>query len=375
MPAAETQPTQAEPQPPGDSAPAAETGPTQAGPEPAGDSASVQAEPQLSGTAGITPPLAEAEAERTEVLPSPAEEEPDRPTDLPARPVFPGTGTGTAEPSPFPGATPSDGPEPAGAESERTENQRTENLRLPSPSSERIGGFAAAAGRATPHPTAPQSAETAAADPRPFPAPRPQPGPSASRTVRWLPLGAIGALVLLVVAAIAVATTGDGTAAAPAAPVTQAPPSKSAAPVRSLQFALRAAGGDQRCASHAFGDAQASLQRTSCSGVRRASYAATVDGRGGAVTVGIVEFPDAAQAAAFKAVADTPGGGGVLDLATETGQWGATPAPQFENAAYASKLDGSSVRLVQAVWAPGPSSPDDPGLVRAAKAALDLPAR
>jgi hypothetical protein len=107
--------------------------------------------------------------------------------------------------------------------------------------------------------------------------------------------------------------------------------------------------------------------------VKRASYAATVDGRAGAVTIGIVDFPDAAQAAAFKAVADTPGGGGILDLATETGQWGAPAPPRFENAAYASKLTGTSVRLVQAVWAPGPSTPDDPGLARAAKAALDLP--
>jgi hypothetical protein len=198
--------------------------------------------------------------------------------------------------------------------------------------------------------------------------------------VRWLPLGAIGLLVAIVVAAVAVASTGDDTTAAPAGPPTSAaqpPPaagSSSVAPARSLQFALRAADSDQRCASHAFGDAQASLQRTSCSGVRRASYAATVDGRAGAVTVGIVAFPDAGQAAAFKAIADTPGGGGILDLASETGKWGGT-APQFENAAYASKLEGTSVRVVQAVWAPGPSTPDDPGLARAAKAALDLPAQ
>ncbi|WP_410613981.1 hypothetical protein [Amycolatopsis sp. lyj-109] len=212
--------------------------------------------------------------------------------------------------------------------------------------------------------------------PQSFPRPRPTPAPAAApRTVRWLPLGAIGALVLLAGAAIAVAATGDGTAAAPAPPPVTSRAAPVTTPVRSLQFALRAAGGDQRCASHAFGDAQASLQQTSCSGVKRASYAATVDGRPGAVTVGIIDFPDAAQAAAFKAVADTPGGGGVLDLATETGQWGATPTPRFENAAYASKLDGSSVRLVQAVWAPGPSTPDDPGLVRAAKGALDLPDR
>src|SRR6185312_12572792 len=106
----------------------------------------------------------------------------------------------------------------------------------------------------------------------------------------------IGLLVVLAVAAIAVATTGDGTAAAPP-PTLSSPPKSTAsskrAPVKSLQFALRAADGDQRCASHAFGDAQASLQQTSCSGVRRASYAATVDGRPGAVAIGIVDFPDA----------------------------------------------------------------------------------
>ncbi|MFJ7219826.1 hypothetical protein [Amycolatopsis sp. NPDC098790] len=218
--------------------------------------------------------------------------------------------------------------------------------------------------------------------PRPFPTPRPTPREAAptSKTVRWIPLAAIGLLVALVVAAIVVATSGENTetAAAPTgAPssTTQPPPPTSTPVARSLQFSLRAADHDQRCASHAFGDAQASLQQTSCSGVRRASYAATVDGRAAAVTIGIVEFPAAAQAAAFKAVADTPGGGGVLDLAAETGKWGATPAPRFENAAYASKTVGNSVRIVQAVWVPGPSTPDDPGLTRAVQAALDLPAQ
>ncbi|MFJ1763828.1 hypothetical protein ACIOD2_26175 [Amycolatopsis sp. NPDC088138] len=237
-----------------------------------------------------------------------------------------------------------------------------------------------------PHPGPPRPA--AAPLPRQetpaFPPPRanPRPAPAAaaptSRTVRWLPLGAIGLLVALVVAAVVVATSGDDTTAAPAsqAPVSQPPspqPTK-AAPAESLQFSLRAADGDQRCASHAFGDAQASLQQTSCSGVRRASYTTTVDGRAGAVTIGIVAFPDAAQAAAFKAITDTPGGGGILDLAAETGKWD-SPAPKFENAAYTSKLEGTSVRVVQAVWVPGPSTPDDPGLARAAKAALDLPAQ
>ncbi len=225
------------------------------------------------------------------------------------------------------------------------------------------------------------SPQPPADSPPPFPTPRPTPREPAptSKTVRWIPLAAIALLVALVVAAILVATSDSNTDTAaptvPPSPATQPPPQTSTPVARSLQFSLRAADRDQRCASHAFGDAQASLQQTSCSGVRRASYAANIDGRAAAVTIGIVEFGDAAQAAAFKAVADTPGGGGVLDLATETGKWGPTPAPRFENAAYASKVDGTSVRLVQAVWTPGPSTSDDPGLTRAVQAALDLPAQ
>ncbi|ADJ43902.1 hypothetical protein AMES_2079 [Amycolatopsis mediterranei S699] len=347
-----------------------------AGDRPAGEPSAAEP-PAAEPSAAELPETAPAEV--TEVLPSPVQAESDRtdpsvetePTELLPRPLQ--TEPGPADPSARPVFPGTESTSPS-VEAEPTEVLPTE--------AEHPTEAGSTTSQPAPPPTAPEpprgsSGPLPAASPQPFPRPRPKPEPAVTpRTVRWLPLGAIGALVLLVVAAVVVATTGDDTAAAPAPPPatskSQPPPTT---PVRSLQFALRAAGGDQRCASHAFGDTQASLQQTSCSGVKRASYAATVDGRGGAVTVGVVDFPDAAQAAAFKAVADTPGGGGVLDLATETGQWGATPVPRFENAAYASKLDGSSVRLVQAVWAPGPSTPDDPGLVRAATAALDLPAQ
>ena len=338
-------------------------------PEPAEPAQAEDAEPatepateaELAGSSphsGDEAPAFPAESERTEVLPAPVQK------DAPALPLFPGA---TAPPR-FPGSA-----QPDVHSSFADDTERTENLSSPT-----------APGRAEPGRSAPQAVTLGQInlppEPRPFPTPRPAPRDAAptSKTVRWLPLAAIGLLVALVVAAIAVATSGDDTAAAPTGPptpATQPPPQSTTAPAQSLQFALRAADRDQRCASHAFGDAQASLQQTSCSGVRRASYAATVDGREAAVTVGIVEFPDAAQAAAFKAVADTPGGGGILDLASETGKWGATPAPRFENAAYTSRVEGTSVRVVQAVWAPGPSTPDDPGLARAAKAALDLPAQ
>ncbi|MYW93681.1 hypothetical protein G3I59_24455 [Amycolatopsis rubida] len=207
------------------------------------------------------------------------------------------------------------------------------------------------------------------------------PGKPASRTVKWVPIAAIVLLVALVVSAIVVATNGgDDTAAAP--PAGSAPPSSvpspapssakpSVPPAPALAFEPRASSADQKCASHAFGDVQASLQQTSCSAVRRASYTALVDGRTAAVTVAVVEFSDAGQANHLKQVADNPGGGGILDVATETGKWPSGP-PQFDGAAYASKIDGNGVRIVQAVWQPGPSTADDPGLARAAKGALDL---
>jgi hypothetical protein len=388
-----------EPSTPAESAPAAApnttavlhaTNPTEPAPAPTpaaeaaaadsvpGQTAATAANPaSASGTAKSAAPdaLGFADSERTETLGKPAA----------VLPVFPG-----AEQIP---------PHRPAADTD-TDTERTETLR-PAADLERTESFNPAADtertetlnpagdtertETLPHPgpagaaAAPLPRQEAFPHPRANPRPAPEPARPTSRTVRWLPLGAIGLLVALVVAAVAVATSGDDTAAAPSGPptpATQPPPASptAAAPAESLRFTLRAADGDQRCASHAFGDAQASLQQTSCSGVRRASYATTVDGRAGAVTVGIVAFPDAAQAATFKAITDTPGGGGILDLAAETGKWG-DPAPRFENAAYTSQLEGTSVRVVQAVWVPGPSTPDDPGLARAAKAALDLPAQ
>ncbi|HET6708924.1 hypothetical protein [Amycolatopsis sp.] len=405
---------------PGTEPPAPPAGRTEALPSPAETEPDHPVSPPAPVFPGTEPPApadsAAAETERTENLSLPAPgsnpiEAVAPPSEPEQAPEHPAPRSGKAEPAglrpsapdfaaeaghtpdltaPRPGeAEPADRPAAAVPAPDLTAPRpgKTEPADRPAAAVPAPDPTAPRPGKAAPHPAAAENPEPSspprlplpsAGSPQPFPRPRPKPESTAAtpRTVRWVPLGAIGALVVLVVAAIAVATIGDGTAAAPAPPpatVSQAPPATT--PVRSLQFALRAAAGDQRCASHAFGDAQTSLQQTSCAGVKRASYAATVDGRAGAVTVGIVDFPDAGQAAAFKAVADTPGGGGILDLATETGQWGATPTPRFENAAYASKLDGSSVRLVQAVWAPGPSTPDDPGLVRAAKAALDLPAR
>jgi len=205
---------------------------------------------------------------------------------------------------------------------------------------------------------------------------------------RWLPVGAIGLLAALLVAAIVTASVSSGGENAPQAAPAPVPSSAALVPVpvtpvtppstpssaspQGIQFTATAMAADQRCASHGFGDVQTSLQQTSCTAVRRASFTATVDGRPAAATVAIVEFANAQQAATFKSVADTPGGGGILDVATETRKWPGE-APVFDNAAYASSISGAAVRLVQVVWLPGPSAAGDPALANAATAALTLP--
>jgi hypothetical protein len=241
-----------------------------------------------------------------------------------------------------------------------------------------------AAGRAPAPPAPPPPSPAPVSQPAQTPIPastrKPEPLPKTG-AVRWLPFGAVGLLAVLLIAAIVIASTGDEPQQAAAAPTPTAPvsapvsppPSTSASrPAEEVKFTPKAIAADQRCASHAFGDVQASLQVTSCSTVRRGSYGAVVDGRPAAVTVGVIEFAQPDQAAAFKTLADTPGSGGILDIATETAQWQGE-VPVFENAAYSSSLEGSTVRLVQAVWLPGPSATDDPGLLRAAKTALTLP--
>jgi hypothetical protein len=214
------------------------------------------------------------------------------------------------------------------------------------------------------------------------PATQPRPGNVARPPVRWLPLAAIGLLALLLIAAILVAANSGGNdqkahrvaPLPPSAPALTPPPpvGSTSRPAQAIEFTARAYGADQRCASHAFGDVQASLQRTSCVAVRRGSFSAVIDGRRAAATIAIIEFPNSAQATDFKAVADIPGSGGVLDIATETGKWPREEVPGFENAAYSSGLSGPNVRLVEVVWLAGPSIPDDRDLVRAAKSALDL---
>lgn len=197
--------------------------------------------------------------------------------------------------------------------------------------------------------------------------PLPPPG-QASRTVRWLPVAAIALLAVMLVTAIVLATTGGGEDAAPPPPKPSPTPVSQA--VQGYQFLKRDLANDPNCAAHAYGDVQASLQRAPCTMMRRGSFESSVDGRAVAVSIAVVYFNDEATASAFKNTADTAGGGGLGDLATETGKWPRTP--QFAGAAYASSVTSTAVRLVLATWVDGASSAGDPGLNQIGHAALNV---
>jgi len=188
-----------------------------------------------------------------------------------------------------------------------------------------------------------------------------------SKTVRWLPLGAIGMLAVLLVVAIVLATTGGGDTET-AAPTDEDVPAPQI--VNGIQFIERASASDSECASHAFGDAQVNLQKSGCVAIKRGSYEATTDGKPAAVTIAVITFANEETASAFKKVADDPGGGGIGDVATETGKWPRNP--NFDGAAYVSALQGGVVRLVLAAWFDEASSASDPGLMRTARAAAAM---
>lgn len=200
---------------------------------------------------------------------------------------------------------------------------------------------------------------SAAAPARPVP---------ATRRVPWRPLAAIAVALVLVVVVILLTTTGGNDQVTAPPTTTAATPVPQA--VAGIEFTKRAAGTERTCAGRAYGDLQARLQAGGCAGMERGSFEATVDGRVVAVSVAVLTFGGDEQAAGFKQLADTPGSGGIADLATETRQW--PREPDLSGAAYQSAISGRAVRLVLAAYLDGRSTPDDPALLRAAGAALGV---
>lgn len=180
--------------------------------------------------------------------------------------------------------------------------------------------------------------------------------------LRWVLVGVVllvAAVLLLRACTDMLDTSGGGEArntqdptsepsATTAPPGTPAPQAINGTSFQPQVTEVTAAGG---CAPHAYGQMQDFLTATPCAGMNRALFSATVNGRPVVVSVADVVLSDEANASAFKELVDTNGTGNVNDLLAEGKTYEGAPAKiDLDNAAYASSLDGKTVRIIEVGW-------------------------
>jgi hypothetical protein len=176
---------------------------------------------------------------------------------------------------------------------------------------------------------------------------------------------ALGALlgVVLLVAGVWAASRDEVTPG-------QATPGAAAPVVRTdtgAELVRRAIRTDDNCAAHSYGRVKQFLTRSPCTSLARALY--TADSSHGAVVVSVstVVMASPADAANLQRLTDTTGTGNVSDLLREGVKVEKGPS-RLRNASYASRLDGSTVVIVEAAATSGNGKTLDP----LAQAALAL---
>lgn len=177
----------------------------------------------------------------------------------------------------------------------------------------------------------------------------------------------VGLLVIVATTAITIANTKSTSDTAPdeEAKIVTA---------HGISFTEVAAASESRCADHAVGDIEVFLEDSECRNLQRRSFSTDIAGKNIAVSVTTVDFTEEDQALAFHTLANTPGTGIIPDLALENDRW-PDPVPTFDNAAYATRHEGNTVRIVQATVRGSASDPDDPNLVEITNTALTITLR
>lgn len=189
--------------------------------------------------------------------------------------------------------------------------------------------------------------------------------------LKLLPIAAVLLIVAGLVAAIVMATSsGADDTPSEKKSAQQAKPTRFA--ISGIEYREVAAAVERACDAHTYGDVQAALQKTPCTGMRLGSYLASVSGKQAAVSVAVVEFANPAQAGKLKKLADRAGSGGAADVANMRERW-PDGKYSFHNAVYRSEVSENAVRLVRTAWIGEQSSPDDATLTRIAKTAFDVP--
>ncbi len=162
-------------------------------------------------------------------------------------------------------------------------------------------------------------------------------------------------------------------------PTATVPTTASAAPstpseqtVDGQTYTLQARQKDVDCGANSYGQVSEYFVTTPCAGLTRAIFRTTIDGATVLVSVSIVEMPDDAQAAELRTLVDSTGTGNVSDLLRSGIQIEGAPAELLADS-YASQLDGSAVRVVEAAWQAEVGSDADLEAVADAALTLDLP--
>lgn len=189
--------------------------------------------------------------------------------------------------------------------------------------------------------------------------------------LKLLPIAAVLLIVAGLIAAIVMATSsGADDRPSEKKSAQQAKPTRYA--ISGIEYREVAAAVERACDAHTYGDVQAALQKTPCTGMRLGSYLASVSGKQAAVSVAVVEFANPAQASKLKKLADRAGSGGAADVANMRQRW-PDGTYSFHNAVYRSEVSENAVRLVRTAWIGEQSSPDDDVLARIAETAFDVP--
>jgi len=201
---------------------------------------------------------------------------------------------------------------------------------------------------------------------RPAPPPKP-PGPG--RRGWLLVAGAVGCVVLLgLVGWLAMGSLPSGER--PATTTEGASPTSAIVAAGGYQFTRYSMREDTDCAANAYGQVADFFRDSPCSGLRRALFTSSIDGRPVVVSVSTVTMPNERGAAALKRLADTNGTGNVTDLLRAGVRVPALPE-SLSDPSYTSDQTGGTVVIVESDYAE-PAMRADDALERMGQAAIEL---
>ncbi|TWF91677.1 hypothetical protein [Saccharopolyspora dendranthemae] len=164
-------------------------------------------------------------------------------------------------------------------------------------------------------------------------------------------LGAVAALAV-VFALVGALVLGSSSASPPEMPSQR---------VDGVEFAQHATDRVGECGPGSYGDVQRFFQQQPCRGLRRGIFESRLGPSSVAVSIAIVDLPDARAATELRKLLESAGTGGISDLLSQGGGWPGAPR-DFGDSARSVQQTANQVRVVQAVWSQRRSHPDDPEL-------------